>query len=79
MPLITTLLAFLIGGLVVVVTTGHNPLSTYKAIFNGTGLNWFFHPGATTSSCRARTPGLVPVEHRQLQSHDAYASSRRCC
>ena len=22
--------------------TGHNPFSTYKAIFEGTGLNWFF-------------------------------------
>jgi general nucleoside transport system permease protein len=41
-PLITALFAFLIGGLVVLVTTGSNPLSTYKAIFDGTGLNWFF-------------------------------------
>jgi simple sugar transport system permease protein len=38
---LTTLLAFFVGGLVILVT-GHNPLSTYKAIFNGTGLNWFF-------------------------------------
>jgi simple sugar transport system permease protein len=41
-PLITTVLAFFIGGLVVLVVTGKNPLSTYKAIFNGTGLNWLF-------------------------------------
>jgi ABC-type uncharacterized transport system permease subunit len=40
-PVLTALLAFLIGGLVILVT-GHNPLSTYKAIFNGTGLNWLF-------------------------------------
>jgi general nucleoside transport system permease protein len=40
-PLAATLLAFLIGGLVVAVT-GHNPISAYKAIFEGTGLNWFF-------------------------------------
>ncbi len=40
-PLLTAVLAFLIGGLVILVT-GHNPLSTYKAIFNGTGLNWLF-------------------------------------
>ena len=40
--LVTTLLAFLIGGLVVLVTTGKNPLSTYRAIFDGTGLNWLF-------------------------------------
>ncbi len=40
-PVLTTLLAFFVGGLVILFT-GHNPLSTYKAIFNGTGLNWFF-------------------------------------
>jgi ABC-type uncharacterized transport system permease subunit len=40
-PLITLLTAFLVGGLVVLVT-GHDPIATYKAIFNGTGLNWLF-------------------------------------
>jgi general nucleoside transport system permease protein len=40
-PLITVLVAFLVGGLVVLVVAGANPLSTYKEIFNGTGLNWF--------------------------------------
>jgi ABC-type uncharacterized transport system permease subunit len=40
-PLAATVLAFLIGGLVVLLT-GHNPVSAYKAIFEGTGLNWFF-------------------------------------
>ena len=35
------LVAFLAGGLVVLVT-GHDPIATYKAIFNGTGLNWLF-------------------------------------
>jgi ABC-type uncharacterized transport system permease subunit len=40
-PVITTILAFLIGGLVVL-ASGANPLSTYRAIFNGTGLNWLF-------------------------------------
>jgi simple sugar transport system permease protein len=44
-PLLTTILAFLIGGLVVL-ATGHNPWSTYKGIFNGTGLSWFFHFGS---------------------------------
>jgi general nucleoside transport system permease protein len=38
-PLLTVLLAFLAGGLVIL-ATGHNPLSTYKATFDGTGLNW---------------------------------------
>ena len=37
-PLLTAVLAFFVGGLVVLVTTGKNPLDTYKAIFNGTGL-----------------------------------------
>jgi simple sugar transport system permease protein len=37
--LITLVVAFAAGGLVVLVT-GHNPFSTYKAIFDGTGLNW---------------------------------------
>jgi ABC-type uncharacterized transport system permease subunit len=44
-PLITTVLAFFIGGLVVL-ATGHNPISTYQGIFEGTGLNWLF-PGLT--------------------------------
>jgi simple sugar transport system permease protein len=41
--IITTILAFFVGGLVVL-ATGHNPLSTYRAIFNGTGLTWLI-PG----------------------------------
>ncbi|MBV8561496.1 MAG: ABC transporter permease [Actinobacteria bacterium] len=40
-PLLTTIIAFLIGGLVVL-ASGSNPLSTYRAIFDGTGLNWLF-------------------------------------
>jgi simple sugar transport system permease protein len=42
-PLAATTLAFLIGGLVVA-ATGHNPLTAYKAIFEGTGLTWFARP-----------------------------------
>jgi general nucleoside transport system permease protein len=53
-PVLTALLAFLIGGLVILVT-GHNPLSTYKAIFNGTGLNWLF---PWTSSADRTTAAL---------------------
>jgi ABC-type uncharacterized transport system permease subunit len=40
-PLLTTIFAFLMGGLVVL-ATGHNPISTYKGIFDGTGLNYFW-------------------------------------
>jgi general nucleoside transport system permease protein len=53
-PVLTALLAFFIGGLVILVT-GHNPLSTYKAIFNGTGLNWLF---PWTSSADRATAAL---------------------
>ncbi len=45
-PLLTTILAFFIGGLVVLVTTGKNPLNTYKAIFEGAGFNWFLEVGS---------------------------------
>ncbi|HET7369016.1 MAG TPA: ABC transporter permease [Gaiella sp.] len=41
-PLLTVLIAFVMGGLVVLVTTGKNPIKTYQAIFEGAGLNWFF-------------------------------------
>jgi general nucleoside transport system permease protein len=43
-PLLTTLVAFLVGGLVVALT-GKNPVDVYRAIFNGAGLAWFFHVG----------------------------------
>jgi general nucleoside transport system permease protein len=39
--LAAAVLAFFVGGLVVV-ATGHDPFAAYKAIFAGTGLNWFF-------------------------------------
>jgi ABC-type uncharacterized transport system permease subunit len=45
-PLVTAIVAFFIGGLVILVTTHKNPLSTYRAIFDGTGLNWFFDVGS---------------------------------
>jgi simple sugar transport system permease protein len=53
-PLVTTIVAFLIGGLVVLIISGKNPLSTYNEIFNGTGLNWLFPWDAT---CSVRDPG----------------------
>jgi general nucleoside transport system permease protein len=40
-PLLTTLLAFLIGGLVMLVT-GSDPFAVYEAIWKGTGLQWLF-------------------------------------
>ena len=43
-PVVTTIIAFLMGGLVVALT-GKNPFKVYHAVFNGTGINWFFHVG----------------------------------
>lgn len=40
-PLTTVILAFVVAGLVMLLT-GNNPFSSYAAIFNGTGLNWLF-------------------------------------
>jgi ABC-type uncharacterized transport system permease subunit len=40
-PILTTVIAFIAGGLIVL-ATGHDPISTYISIFNGTGLNWLF-------------------------------------
>ncbi len=40
-PVLTAALAFLIGGLVVLIT-GNDPIATYEAIFRGTGLQWLF-------------------------------------
>jgi general nucleoside transport system permease protein len=50
-PVLTTVLAFLMGGLVVAFT-GKNPFNVYHAVFNGTGISWFFHVG----SYHARVP-----------------------
>jgi ABC-type uncharacterized transport system permease subunit len=44
-PVLTAIFAFFVGG-IVVAATGHNPLTTYREIFNGTGLNWFFQVGS---------------------------------
>jgi simple sugar transport system permease protein len=42
-PVFTALIAFVIGGLVVL-ATGHNPFQAYNDIFDGSGLNWIAHP-----------------------------------
>jgi ABC-type uncharacterized transport system permease subunit len=44
-PILTAIVAFFVGGMVVL-ATGHNPLTTYREIFAGTGLNWFFQVGS---------------------------------
>ncbi len=44
-PVITAVLAFLAGGLVVL-ATGHNPIKVYQGIWAGTGLEWFYNVGS---------------------------------
>jgi general nucleoside transport system permease protein len=47
-PILTTVVAFFMGGLVVGLT-GKNPFRVYGAIFDGTGLSWFVHLGSHTA------------------------------
>ena len=71
-PLMTAVIAFLMGG-IVVLATGHNPWRTYKAIFEGSGLNWFFHFGnysidvPFTDHARVVLVGHEHESHRRLQ------------
>jgi ABC-type uncharacterized transport system permease subunit len=44
-PIGTVFLAFLISG-IAIVAIGKNPLKVYKAFWNGTGVNFFFHFGS---------------------------------
>jgi simple sugar transport system permease protein len=43
-PIITTIVAFFIGGLVVLISGG-DPIQAYKEIFRGSGLSWFVEVG----------------------------------
>jgi general nucleoside transport system permease protein len=45
-PVLTAVLAFMIGGLLVL-ATGHNPFQAYWDIIKGAGLNWLAHPTHT--------------------------------
>jgi general nucleoside transport system permease protein len=56
-PLITAVLAFLIGGVVVFATTKSVPetLQTYRAIFEGAGLDWFLPWNTCLDPC---TPAI---------------------
>ena len=62
-PLLTALIAFLLAGLVVLLT-GHDPLSTYKTFFNGTGLNWLF----PWTSGLARTRAALELQQTLIQT-----------
>jgi simple sugar transport system permease protein len=51
-PIATVVVAFLMGG-IVVLATGHNPLIAYRDIFDGAGLNWIFHPTTNIANTAA--------------------------
>ena len=53
-PIAATLLAFLIGGLVVLIT-GSNPITAYKAIFAGTVSTGSSHGSPARRASRPRT------------------------
>lgn len=44
-PVVTAILAFLVGGLVVL-ATGSNPIEVYRGVWNGTGLEWLYRVGS---------------------------------
>ncbi len=46
-PILTTIFAFLMAGVAVAVV-GKDPLKVYRAIFDGTGLNFFVHFGSNS-------------------------------
>jgi hypothetical protein len=73
-PIITAVIAFFMGGLVVL-ATGHNPFKTYKAVWEGTGLNWFFHFGHYRSRTRASSSGGTRTRTRSRRT----TCRRRCC
>jgi ABC-type uncharacterized transport system permease subunit len=62
-PLLTVLVAFLVAGLVVLIT-GHDPISTYKAIFDGTGLTWLF----PWTSADDRTTAALNLQQTLIQT-----------
>jgi ABC-type uncharacterized transport system permease subunit len=47
-PILTVVLAFFVGGIVILLTTGSvaDTLETYREIFRGSGLSWFFDVGS---------------------------------
>ena len=57
-PLLTAVLAFLMGG-AVVAATGHDPIGAYRGIFRGAGFDWFFHIPWDTSTDSLSTYNLT--------------------
>jgi general nucleoside transport system permease protein len=79
-PVLTAVLAFLVGGLVVFVTTGKNPLTTYRAIFDGAGFNWFFPwvTGLERSNAAANMQQTLIITTSLILTGLAVAFAFRC-
>ena len=78
-PLLTALFAFFVGGLVVLVTGG-NPFETYRAIFDGTGLNLPFEwlSGGDTSVAAINLQQTLIVTTPLILTGLAVAFAFRC-
>jgi simple sugar transport system permease protein len=76
-PIAATVLAFLVGGLVVV-ATGHNPFGTYQAIFEGTGLNPISYLGDERQSAWADLQQTLIVFTPLVLTSIAVAFAFRC-
>jgi ABC-type uncharacterized transport system permease subunit len=60
-PLVSTIVALLLAGVVVLATTGKNPLPIYRGILDGTGLTWLVHWFVDVRSIGG-TSDLYPTE-----------------
>ena len=80
-PLLTALIAFLIAGIVVLITTGSfvNPSRPTRRSSRARGLDWFL----AGSSCRRPAllgrPVWFPWNINHFEPRAASTSSRRCC
>jgi len=79
-PVLTAVLAFFVGGLVVFATTGKNPLATYRAIFDGAGFNWFFPwvTGLERSNAAANMQQTLIITTSLILTGLAVAFAFRC-
>ena len=79
-PVLTALLAFFVGGLVVLVTTGSNPITTYRAIFDGAGFNWpyLWITGGDTADAAANLQQTLIITTTLILTGLAVAFAFRC-
>jgi simple sugar transport system permease protein len=75
-PLLTAVLAFVMGGIVVAIS-GHNPFTTYWGIFQGTGLDWLI-PGLHGSDAATNFQQTLIVATPLMLTGLAVAFAFRC-